>query len=112
VTRSQRLPPENENGRDADFDGENLLASVRHGEADIDRGYQDEADLDPGRCVSLGVLRTRIVGTTLHHELLGRRHTEIVHLAAVTARLFPIDVIVASINAVDSQTGKVPRHLV
>jgi hypothetical protein len=37
--------------------------------------------------------------------------TEISHLAAVAAGQFPIDVIVASVKAVDSQTGEVLRHL-
>jgi hypothetical protein len=37
--------------------------------------------------------------------------TDISHLAAMAAGLFPMDVNVASINAVDSQTGEVLRHL-
>jgi hypothetical protein len=40
---------ENENGRDADLDRDDVSASVRHGEADIDRGYQDQAERIDGR---------------------------------------------------------------
>lgn len=37
--------------------------------------------------------------------------TEISHLAAVAAGQLPADVSVASVKAVDSQTGEVLRHL-